>query len=191
MGKKITTEQMDKVLSMVYLEDRSQDDAAKTIGVSKASVSAICRVFKLMRAESYDELAMLIPKDSSCSVPIVNFCSEKLGKKLPPVITSAIAKRSEAVKARLSKPVEAPAPAPVSKEEPISAENEKVFFIRVLQEMMRMNESLLQLMDVVIPKYTGDLKDCINANADALDSRMKECEKRLEKIEYQTRKRGM
>ena len=46
-------------------------------------------------------------------------------------------------------------------------------------------------MDVVIPKYVGDIKDNLNANFDVLNQSMKGCEDKLEAVKIALRKRGM
>ena len=46
-------------------------------------------------------------------------------------------------------------------------------------------------MDVVIPKYVGDLKDNLNVNADVICERLKSCEDKLDDIKANTRKRGL
>ena len=72
----------------------------------------------------------------------------------------------------------------------IEKQNEALYFCKILEALAKQNELLEQLMDVVIPKWTGDIKDNINANFDILTKQMKGCEEKLEKVCYNTRKRG-
>ena len=70
-------------------------------------------------------------------------------------------------------------------------DNNRLFFIRMLENMVKLNELMEQLMDVVIPKYVGDMKDNLNVNADVICERLKNCEDKLEAIKANTRKRGL
>ena len=69
-------------------------------------------------------------------------------------------------------------------------QNEILYFCKILEALAKQNELIEQLMDVVIPKWAGDMKDNINANFDILTKQMKGCEEKLEKVCYNTRKRG-
>jgi len=75
--------------------------------------------------------------------------------------------------------------------DPVTAENERVFTLKMLEYIAKTNELLEQLMDVVMPKYCGDLKDNVNANCDIICERLKSCEDKLEAIKANTRKRGL
>ena len=61
----------------------------------------------------------------------------------------------------------------------------------MIETLAKTNELLEQLMDVVIPKYAIDIKESLNVNADLVTQRLKNCEDKLDKISYNTRKRGM
>ena len=61
----------------------------------------------------------------------------------------------------------------------------------MLENMVKLNELMEQLMDVVIPKYVGDIKDNLNVNTDVICERLKSCEDKLEAIKANTRKRGL
>lgn len=98
--------------------------------------------------------------------------------------TNRLASDKVAYAAAKSKPTEPNAYA-------ITSENERVFTLKMLEYMAKTNELLEQLMDVVIPKYCGDLKDNINANSDIICVRLKSCDDKLEGIKANTRKRGV
>ena len=55
----------------------------------------------------------------------------------------------------------------------------------------KQNELLESLLDVVIPKYVGDLKDNINVNCDVLNQSAKSCDDKLEAIKLAFRKKGL
>ena len=117
---------------------------------------------------------------------------EKCGIELPEVVVKAYDDYIEKRRAEYAKKKAAdseshdPVPSPAPQEE-----NNRLFFIKMLEHMAKMNELMEQLMDVVIPKYVGDLKDNANANADVICERLKSCEDKLEAIKANTRKRGL
>jgi len=187
MGKRLTTDQMERVLSAQLIEERPAKETAKRLGISVPVVWAITRTFEAVKDDDIGWIVRRVETDSATTRPIVEFCFAKLGIPVPQPVEEALAIRAKHIRERLGPKPTAPEPSPVTQEQA----NETVFFTRILQEMMRLNENLEQLMDVVIPKYCGDLKDCVNANMDSMHSEVKSCEQRLEKIEYNTRKRGM
>lgn len=194
---KMTNETMNEILSVRLLEGKSVEETAKICGVSKASAHTVTKAFELCRAEDFDTLEARILSDANFTRSVVGFALQKTRKTAPASLWNAFDERDKRLKKaadqrkKAADPAPEPAPVPVKKQEPIEDVNEKVFFIRVLEETMKMNELLTQLMDVVIPKYTGDLKDCFGINTDLITEKLEKCERRLEKIEYQTRKRGM
>lgn len=196
MGKRMTTDQMEKILSVHFLEGKNLTETGAVCAVSSSSAAAVVTAFKLVRAEDYKTLAKNIAATGNYTRRVVEFAFAKTGKKIPEIIDTALdirdAKVKERDRAKKEPAPEQPKQIPVKKAEITEEQaNETVFFTRVLQEMMRLNENLEQLMDVVIPKYCGDMKDCINANMDSLHNEVKSCEQRLEKIQYNSRKSGM
>ena len=61
----------------------------------------------------------------------------------------------------------------------------------VIAEQKKTNELLEQLFDVVIPKWTSDIKDNVNVNSDLQNQTLKRIEDKLEGIKINTRKRGL
>ena len=68
---------------------------------------------------------------------------------------------------------------------------EKLLLGQIVAALTAQNELLTQLIDTVLPRYVGDLKDNVNVNADLLAQRAKGCEDKLESIKLGMRKRGM
>lgn len=68
---------------------------------------------------------------------------------------------------------------------------EKLLLGQIVSALSAQNELLTQLIDTVLPRYVGDLKDNVNVNADLLAQRAKGCEDKLEAIKVGMRKRGM
>lgn len=194
---RVTTDLMNKILFARLVEGKGTQEAAMALGTSSSTVSAVTRSFLDLRDGKYDELARRLPTDASATRPIVEYCAARLGKPLPAEVDDALNVRAAKIRERLGsgKHPEPPKPEPaaptIDDKVSTNANNEKVFFCRLLEEITRLNNGLEDLISVVIPKYTGDLKECINTNTDLITQRLAACEKRLEKIEYQTRKRGM
>ncbi|MDO4861725.1 MAG: hypothetical protein Q3984_03555 [Eubacteriales bacterium] len=196
MGKRMTTEQMEKILSVHFLEGKNLTETGAACAVSSSSAAAVVTAFKMVRADDYETLAKSIVPNGNYTRSVVEFAFAKTGKKIPEIIDAAFdirdAKTKERDRAKKNPTPEPAKPIPVKKAEITDEQaNETVFFTRILQEMMRLNENLEQFMDVVIPKYCGDMKDCINANMDSMHNEVKACEQRLEKIQYNSRKSGM
>lgn len=66
-----------------------------------------------------------------------------------------------------------------------------LYLAKLLETLAQTNELLEQLMDVVLPRYAGDIKDNINANSDVLTQQMKSCGEALNRLVINTRKRGL
>ena len=90
-------------------------------------------------------------------------------------------------KAEEEKSVEAPA-APAVEDH---WKEEKLLLGQIAAALTAQNELLTQLIDTVLPRYVGDLKDNVNVNADLLAQRAKGCEDKIEAIKLALRKRGM
>lgn len=68
---------------------------------------------------------------------------------------------------------------------------EKMLLGQIVSALNTQNELLTQLIDTVLPRYVGDLKDNVNVNADLIGQRVKGCEDKIEAIKLALRKRGM
>ena len=90
----------------------------------------------------------------------------------------------------------------VKKEEPAKEEAKKapsaahaadytLFFQKMLELQAQNNELLNQLMDVVVPRYTSDMKDNVNANCDVIGQSLKRMEDKMEAIKIGVRRKGM
>jgi len=75
--------------------------------------------------------------------------------------------------------------------EPKKEDNTALYMIKLLEAVNKQNELLEQLYDVVIPKWTGDMKDNVNVNADMLNQSLKRIDDKLEAIKINVRKRGL
>ena len=183
MARKNMTEQMfDAIITAHFAYGKKASAIALETGLSEKSVLNACRVFKKMRDGQHEEVARNLLADGSISEKAIYWSAKRVSIDVPEVITNAIEERSKAKRKET--------PVVEEKKPEIAQTNEQLYFIRLLQEVEKQNELIEQLLDVVFPKWFGDLKDNINANSDILSERVKKCEETLEAIKCNTRKRG-
>lgn len=158
---------------------------ARDLELAPNIVSGVLNAFDAVKAANWDRCCELITK-WRLSLELFKWAASKTGVELPEAVISAYKNRLSAdkEKAASKKPVE-----PIS--DRITTENERIFTLKMLEYMAKTNELLEQFMDVVMPKYCGDLKDNVNANCDIICERLKSCEDKLEAIKANTRKRGL
>lgn len=165
---------------------------AKAVGLTRQAVGNVLDAFDSVKEQDWAKACNMIVT-RYMTLEVFKWSAEKCGIELPEVVVKAYddyiekrrAENAQKKAAAASKAPE-PAPSPAPQEE-----NNRLFFIKMLEHMAKMNELLEQFMDVVIPKYVGDLKDNANANADVICERLKSCEDKLEAIKANTRKRGL
>ena len=159
---------------------------ARDLGISQSVVSNAFAAFDAVKAADWDKCYQLITAGRQ-NIELFKWAAEKTGAKLPKSLFDAYDERIAADRARTTK-----AATPVMPEtDTVSTENERVFTLKMLELLAKTNELLEPLMDVVMPKYCGDLKDNVNANCDIICERLKNCEDKLEGIKANTRKRGL
>lgn len=156
---------------------------ARELNISQSVVSGAFNAFDAVKANDWNRCCQLIT-GSRLSIDLFKWAAEKTGVELPDSLEKAYQDRIKSDKTKA-----------VAREEPktavVSAENEGIAVLKMLELLAKNNELLEQLMDVVIPKYCADLKDNINANCDIISERLKNCEDKLEGIKANTRKRGL
>lgn len=184
MGKTTSIDWDQMLLRRAY--GMGVNATARDLETSPSVVSGVFSAFDAVKATDWEKCCQLISK-SRLSLDLFKWAAEKTGVELPEMVTEAYNNRLATDKARAAMgktPVE---PVP----DRITAENERIFTLKMLEYMAKTNELLEQLMDVVMPKYCGDLKDNVNANCDIICERLKNCEDKLEGIKANTRKRGL
>lgn len=207
--KKITREEFEKVITSAILLGKSSNKAAKDAGVGQPTAMGVIRVFELMRSGDLEALRKEAERSGKISRTMVALAAEKLGMEAPADVMQAInarmAKELEHRKGLKAKREYGLEPAGETKETPPSQPkaaatpplageakgNDAVYFIRILEELHQQNESLNDLLDVVLPKYVSDLKDNLNANADVIGQDLRGCLEELKAIRCNTRKRGL
>lgn len=185
-NKNLTQQELDSILFHRAL-GLSYKQIAEKLEISEQSAQNVIDAFEAVKEEDWARCCNLIVK-RVMGIKAFRWAADRLGKEIPQVVETAyqedLDKRNEA---NAKKKAEAPLPAAP----PAAGVNEQVFFQRILEEMMRRNELLEQLMDVVLPKYAADLKDNINANSDVLCGEIRKCAELLDTINVKLRKRGM
>lgn len=164
---------------------------AKAVGLTRQAVGNVLDAFDSVKEKDWAKACNMIVT-RYMTLEVFKWSAEKLGIELPEVVVKAYDDYKEQRRAEYTKKkaADSEAPDPVPSPAP-QDENNRLFFIKMLEHMAKMNELLEQFMDVVIPKYVGDLKDNANANADVICERLKSCEDKLEAIKANTRKRGL
>lgn len=189
MARKNITEQIfDEIVTSYFAYGKKAKVIANETGLSEKSVLNMCRVFKKMRDGQHEEVAQNLLADCAISEKSIHWSAKRVGIEVPEVILNAIEERNKTRQDKKEVPQEE---APEEKKPEIAQTNEQLYFIKILEAMHKQNELLEQLCDVVIPHWTNDMKDNINANSDILAERLKKCEDTLEGIKCNTRKRGM
>lgn len=182
MGKRINAQQMENIITRVKVFGDTRAQVAKDIGFTENTVGSIVTAFDLTRDKNWPEIISRVERDLNIPAHFY-WAAEKLGVEVPKEqIESAYRKLLDSKSAKKDEVVKT-----VEKKE---ERNDALFMIKILEALNKQNELLEQLMDVVIPKYVSDMKDNVNANADVICERLKNSEQSLDKISYNTRKRG-
>lgn len=158
----------------------SVSDTCAVTGMSSATVSRVAAAEKIVRTMEWDGAKRLIKTPGY--LKYLEAASKWYGIAIPDEVLHPEPKLTEEQLLTVQLP-EQP-------KEPAAKKNEELYLVKLIEALVKQNELLEQLMDVVIPKYVGDLKDNFNANTDLMSERLKNCESRLEKIAVNTRKRG-
>ena len=176
-------EQIDRVLICIDAGMGASEIMSVT-GFPHATVQRIIRATKVVRNENWDGAVELLHKDVNRK--FFERAAERYGITIPDSVFNPVKEEEpKGLTPEQLLTVELP-----QVKLPVAAKNEDLYLARIIETLVKQNELIEQLMDVVFPKYIGDLKDNINANTDLLTERLKSCESKLEKISVNTRKRG-
>lgn len=209
MAKKISIETFQKIVFERFMYNESFQQLSMETGLAADTVGAMCGAFELLRDGRTGELVHKMRR-SHYSDSIIRLAAEALKKDIPEDVAQAMAKRREMamfkVKAKqergqepaeepVEEPVEEAPPSQLPAALPLAEEakngNDALYFIRILEELHELVQLQRDLLDVVIPKWAGDLKDNQNANSDVLAGLLKEQGQALDAIRCNTRKRGL
>ena len=183
MARKLTPEDWEKiVLNRTF--GKTYKEIAESVGITDGAVNTVLAAFDTVKAQDWAKCCHLIVS-RNMTIEVFKWAAERCGVELPDVVLKSYDDYQARRRATRSKSL-----APDLPGEPKQG-NEAVYFIRILEQLNKTTELLETLLDVVIPKYIGDMKDNINANTDVLCERVKGCETSLEAVRVQLRKKGL
>ena len=202
-GKLMNAEKYEKIVTDRLVFGKPAKQIAAELGIGETAVFTALSAFNDVKEQNWNHaLAMLT--NQNVRIGLFEWASERLGIELPQSLTAAynqrLAKMAQLNRERRArqKADEAPEPTVEPEEEPTpelpkpeKPDNTSLYLLKMLEAINQQNELLSQLMDAVIPKYVGDLKDNVNANCDTLFNQIKDNGDRLEAIKINTRKRGL
>lgn len=192
--KKIDRELFKDIVTRRKVFGESAQSIAESVGLTDQAVNNCVRIFDYVKAENWELLISAINRNKGVGETSVRNAADLCGKKIPDEVFAAFAERVKRYCNPKPQKEEPQNPEPKAEEpkEPKNpgTPNDGFFFIKILEALHTQNELLTQLMDVVMPKYACDIKDCLNVNADLLCERLKSIEAHAEKVSYNTRKRG-
>lgn len=185
--KPTTEEEFDKVL-LHYSFGYDPKQMATKFDLNVGTCQRICKAYEIVKAKDWKEAEQYIKY--GYAFKFLDWAATKMGVEIPKELSDMSSElnrmKNEAQRGRYASEKEAPEPV----KEPTAVQNENLYLCKVLEALAKQNELLEQLMDVVIPKYAVDLKDNVNVNIDLVTQRLRSCEEKLEKISFNTRKRG-
>ena len=189
MGKNLGVQDWEKVIFNRAC-GMSNAKNAQDIGCSATSVQVILNAFDATKDRDWTRCCNTIVTYDA-TIELFQWAAKKTGTTVPPVVQQAYDKwldeRRQKRLQEVKKQEEANKPAPPSQDEM----NTVKAIMMLMQAVNKQNELIESLMDVVIPKYVGDLKDNLNANSDVIHQSVKSCEDKLEAVKIGLRKRGM
>ena len=202
-GKLMNAEKYEKIVTDRLVFGKPAKQIAAELGIGETAVFTALSAFNDVKEQNWNHaLAMLT--NQNVRIGLFEWASERLGIELPQSLTAAYNQRLAKMaqlnreKRARQKADEAPEPTVEPEEEPTpelpkqeKPDNTSLYLLKMLEAINQQNELLSQLMDAVIPKYVGDLKDNVNANCDTLFNQIKDNGDRLEAIKINTRKRGL
>lgn len=196
----MTAEQYEKIVTDRLVFGKPAKQIAQEIERKETVVFNVLDAFSVVKEQDWNRAIALLT-NQNFPLAVFTWAGERLNTELPPSLEAAYnqrkairrrmeneerAKQKAAEEQPVPPPVEAPT-LPVEKKE----DNTVLYLLELLKAVKEGNELLSQLMDAVIPKYVGDLKDNVNANCDTLFNQIKDNGDRLEAIKINTRKRGL
>lgn len=202
-GKNMNAERYEKIVTDRLVFGKPAKQIAAELGIGETAVFTTLSAFNDVKEQNWSHaLAMLT--NQNVRIGLFEWASERLGIELPQSLTAAynqrLAKMAQLNREKRARqkadeapeptvePEEEPTPEPPKPEKP---DNTSLYLLKMLEAINQQNELLSQLMDAVIPKYVGDLKDNVNANCDSLFNQIKDNGEKLEAVKINTRKRGL
>lgn len=192
----MNTEMYEKIVTDALVFGKPVKQIAVELERKDTVVFNVLSAFNATKEQDWDRAVTLLTTQNF-PLSVFTWAGDKLGIELPPSLEVAYKQRCERAAAMSreryakQKAEKEPAPEPVHEPEPKKDDNTALYLIKLLEAVNRQNELLEQLYDVVIPKWTGDMKDNVNVNADMLNQSLKRIDDKLEAIKINVRKRGL
>lgn len=190
--KKIDRELFKDIVTRRKVFGESAQSIATAVGITDQAVNNCVRIFDYVKAENWELLISTISRNKGVGEGSVRNAADLCSKKIPEEVFTAFAERQKRYKepTKAEEPMKAEETQKAEEPKQPGTPNDGFFFVKILEALHTQNELITQLMDVVMPKYACDIKDCLNVNADLLCERLKSIEAHAEKVSYNTRKRG-
>lgn len=202
-GKLMNAEKYEKIVTDRLVFGKPAKQIALELEIGETAVFTALSAFTDVKEGNWNH-AIAMVENQNVPIGLFRWAGERLGIELPKALEAAYNQRLVKMaqynreKRAKQKADEAPAPAVESEEEPApeppkpeKPDNTSLYLLKMLEAINQQNELLSQLMDAVIPKYVGDLKDNVNANCDSLFNQIKDNGEKLEAVKINTRKRGL
>lgn len=195
-GKPMNNELYEKVVTDRLVFGKPAEQIAKDIERTDSTVYCVVKAFEAVRDQDWGRAIEQLSNHNTPLSPY-EWAAKKLGIELPASLGTAYEERmrkaataKRELKERRAQQEAEKATEPI-KEAPKPEDNTALYLLKLLEAVNKQNELLEQLYDVVIPKWTGDIKDNINCNCDVLSQSLKRIDDKLEAIKINVRKRGM
>ena len=197
-GRAMNTEMYEKIVTGALVFGKPVKQIAAELERKDTVVFNVLSAFNATKEQDWDRAVTLLTTQNF-PLSVFTWAGDKLGIALPPTLEVAYKQRCERAAAMSreryakQKAEKEPAPEPASEPQPEQKkeDNTALCMLKLLEAVNRQNELLEQLYDVVIPKWTGDMKDNVNVNADMLNQSLKRIDDKLEAIKINVRKRGL
>ena len=189
MGKRFTDVQMNDIITRFMVFGESRAHIAESYEVTDQAIGKLIITFNLVKVQDWDAIIDRLRKGLS-NMPHVVWAINRLHIVCP---TELMQQLQDAYEIACSRKKTQRLKKGTESEQPVveTSDNTGLYLLKILEALNRHNELMEQLMDVVLPKYIGDIKDNVNANADVLSGHLKTCEQAMEKVVCNTRKRGL
>lgn len=190
----------EKIVTDSLVFNKPVKQIAQELERKETVVFNVLNAFNATKEQDWDRAITLLTTQNF-PLSVFTWAGEKLDIELPHSLDVAYKQRCERAAAmsreRYAKQKAEKEPAPVQTPEPLpepepkKEDNTGLYLIKLLEAVNKQNELLEQLYDVVIPKWTGDMKDNVNVNVDMLNQSLKRIDDKLEAIKINVRKRGL
>lgn len=188
--KTMTKADYEKIINGRLIFGKSVGKVAEEIDCGEDTVTAVTNAFTACQRRDWKRAAELIEKRRQ-SLDMFAWCCEKLEIEMPRELRDAYERACEANRQYNLARNQKKAAVKQEPDPPAPATNDALYFCKLLEALNRQNELLTQLMDVVLPKWIGDLKENNNVNTDLLNKQLQLIDQKVECIKVNTRKRGL